>query len=129
MLELTNTEQTIMQCIWDLDKDVTVADLLKCLKERYEKEYARTTISVFMSYLRDKGYVTYEKKSHAFIYRPLVSEEEYQKDLMSRYIERNFNGSLTAFVEVVLKNEKPSKETCKALRQMIDIYDNQHNHR
>ncbi len=124
MLELTNTEQTIMKCIWELDKDVTVADILKCLKERYHKEYARTTISVFMSYLRDKGYVTYEKKSHAFIYRPLVSENEYQKDLMRSYIERNFNHSLTAFVEAVLKNEKPNQETCVQLKQLIERYEN-----
>lgn len=123
MLELTNTEQTIMKCIWDLDKDVTVADLLKSLKEKYEKDYARTTISVFMSYLRDKGYVTYEKKSHAFIYRPLVSEEEYQKDLMRRYIEKNFDNSLVSFVEAVFKNEKPDLETCSALRNLIDCYE------
>ena len=124
MLELTNTEQTIMKCIWDLDRDVTVADLLKSLKEKYEKDYARTTISVFMSYLRDKGYVTYEKKSHAFIYRPLVSEEEYQKDLMRRYIDKNFDNSLPAFVEAVLKNEKPDTETCAVLRCLIDRYEN-----
>jgi len=123
MLELTNTEQTIMKCIWDLDKDVTVADLLKSLKEKYKKDYARTTISVFMSYLRDKGYVTYEKKSHAFIYRPLVSEEVYQKDLMRRYIEKNFDNSLIAFVEAVLKNEKPDETTCEELKKMISQYE------
>lgn len=125
MLELTNTEQTIMKCIWDLERDVTVADLLKSLKDKYEKDYARTTISVFMSYLRDKGYVTYEKKSHAFIYRPLVSEEEYQKDLMRRYIEKNFDSSLTAFVKTVLKNEKPDSQTCAELKSMIDQYERQ----
>ena len=71
MLELTNTEQVIMKCIWEIGDNVAVADLLERLKTEYGKEYARTTISVFMSYLRDKGYVTYEKRSHAYVYKPL----------------------------------------------------------
>ena len=82
MLELTNTEQVIMKCIWEIGDNVAVADLLERLKTEYGKEYARTTISVFMSYLRDKGYVTYEKRSHAYVYKPLISEQDYQKELM-----------------------------------------------
>ena len=77
MLELTNTEQVIMKCIWEIGDNVAVADLLERLKTEYGKEYARTTISVFMSYLRDKGYVTYEKRSHAYVYKPLISEQDY----------------------------------------------------
>ena len=76
MLELTNTEQVIMKCIWEIGDNVAVADLLERLKTEYGKEYARTTISVFMSYLRDKGYVTYEKRSHAYVYKPLISEQD-----------------------------------------------------
>lgn len=122
MLELTNTEQIIMKCIWSLGEDVTVADLLKCLEEKYQKEYARTTISVFMSYLRDKGYVTYGKKGHAYVYRPLVSEKEYQREQMKRYLERCFDGNIVEFVGTVLENEKPSKGECEAIRGMLDQY-------
>ena len=44
MLELTNTEQVIMKCIWEIGDNVAVADLLERLKTEYGKEYARTTI-------------------------------------------------------------------------------------
>lgn len=120
MLELTNTEQMIMKCIWSLGTDVTVADLLKRLKEKYDKEYARTTISVFMSYLRDKGYVAYGKRSHAYVYQPLVSEEEYQRDLMKRYLERDFDNSLKAFLQAVLDYQKPDLATRKELIQLLE---------
>lgn len=96
MLELTNTEQVIMKCIWEIGDNVAVADLLERLKTEYGKEYARTTISVFMSYLRDKGYVTYEKRSHAYVYKPLISEQDYQKELMKRYQKTSFSGSAVA---------------------------------
>lgn len=122
MLELTNTEQMIMKCIWSLGEDVTVADLLMCLKQKYQKEYARTTISVFMSYLRDKGYVTYGKKGHAYVYKPLVSEKEYQCDQMKRYLDRCFDGNIAAFVETVLYNERPGQDICEKIRALLDQY-------
>ena len=40
MLELTNTEQVIMKCIWEIGDNVAVEDLLERLKTEYGKEYA-----------------------------------------------------------------------------------------
>ena len=122
MVELTNTEETIMKCLWKLGNDVTVADLLESLQETYGKIYARTTISVFMSYLRDKGYVAYEKKSHAFVYHPLISEESYQNELLKRYMERYFDNSMPKFMQAVLENQKPDKNDCELMQQMLEDY-------
>ena len=122
MVELTNTEETIMKCLWKLGNDVTVADLLESLQETYGKIYARTTISVFMSYLRDKGYVTYEKKSHAFVYHPLISEQSYQNELLKRYMERYFDNSMPKFMQAVLENQKPGKNDCELMHQMLEDY-------
>lgn len=110
MLELTNTEQVIMKCIWEIGDNVAVADLLERLKTEYGKEYARTTISVFMSYLRDKGYVTYEKRSHAYVYKPLISEQDYQKELMKRYQKTSFSGSAVEFNRAYLDSQELTAE-------------------
>lgn len=122
MVELTNTEETIMKCLWKLGNDVTVADLLESLQETYGKIYARTTISVFMSYLRDKGYVAYEKKSHAFLYHPLISEQSYQNELLKRYMERYFDNSMPKFMQAVLENQKPDENDCEVMMQMLEDY-------
>lgn len=120
MIELTNTEQMIMKCIWEMGDHVAVSDLLLRLKERYNKEYARTTISVFMSYLRDKGYVAYEKRSHAFIYRPLVTEEQYQAQMMKRYQQNSFSGSAIDAVRMFLMSQNLTQADCNALRALVD---------
>lgn len=120
MLELTNTEQVIMKCIWEIGDNVAVADLLERLKTEYGKEYARTTISVFMSYLRDKGYVTYEKRSHAYVYKPLISEEEYQKDLMKRYQKNSFNGSAVDFIRTYLDSQELTAEELDEIRVLVE---------
>lgn len=120
MLELTNTEQMIMKCIWELGDNVAVADLLERLKTEYGKEYARTTISVFMSYLRDKGYVTYEKRSHAYIYKPLISEEDYQAELIKRYQKTGFGGSPVEFIRTFLGNQELTRADISAIRALLD---------
>lgn len=120
MIELTATEQMIMKCIWKLGGNASVADLLNSLREQYGKTYARTTISVFMSYLRDKGYVTYEKRSHAYVYNPVVSEEEYQREVLLRYQETTFGGSVTELVSVLLNSQPITAKDCSQLIRLIN---------
>lgn len=120
MLELTNTEQVIMKCIWEIGDNVAVADLLDRLKNEYGKEYARTTISVFMSYLRDKGYVTYEKRSHAYVYRPLISEKEYQKEVIKRYQKNSFKGSAVDFVRTYLDSQELTADQLRQIKAIIE---------
>lgn len=122
MLELTNTEEMIMKCLWNLGMEASVADLLDSLKENFGKAYARTTISVFMSYLRDKRYVTYEKKGHAFVYHPLISEQSYQEELLGNYLERYFDNSLCAFVEAALLYRKPDAAECDEIAHILSKY-------
>ena len=119
MLELTNAEESIMNCIWDLGEDVSVADLMKNLEERYKKIYARTTISVFMSFLRDKGYVTYHKKSHAYLYHPIISREAYRRYKVKDLMERCFDGSLLEFEKTVLEISKPEKNELKEILTLL----------
>lgn len=120
MVELTGTELLIMNCIWNIKDNASVSDILSMLKNDYGKDYARTTISVFMSYLRDKGYVAYERKSHAFIYTPLVSREEYRKLLLDKYREIDMSVTPTEFMRTFLENESLSLEDCESIRKMLD---------
>ena len=113
MLELTNTEQVIMKCIWEIGDNVAVADLLERLKTEYGKEYARTTISVFMSYLR-------EKRSHAYVYKPLISEQDYQKELMKRYQKTSFSGSAVEFIRAYLDSQELTAEDLEAIRELVE---------
>lgn len=104
MQSLTNTEETIMNCIWEQNKDVSVADLLQYMKDTYGKNYARTTVCVFMSYLREKGYVVYHKKSHAYVYHPLISRQEYRQDRLRDLVSRCFEGSYVEMVKAIIQS-------------------------
>ena len=43
MEKLTNLEEMIMKCIWDYGEEIPFLQIGKELKERFGKEYKRTT--------------------------------------------------------------------------------------
>ena len=101
--------------------NVAVADLLERLKTEYGKEYARTTNQrILCPTLRDKGYVTYEKRSHAYVYKPLISEQDYQKELMKRYQKTSFSGSAVEFIRAYLDSQELTAEDLKAIRELVE---------
>ena len=55
MEKLTNLEEMIMKCIWDYGEEIPFLQIGKELKERYGKEYKRTSIRTYLFRLEDKG--------------------------------------------------------------------------
>lgn len=53
--ELTKCEKMVMKCIWRAEKDINAAEIRKALKEKYQKDYAPTTISTFLFHLTKKA--------------------------------------------------------------------------
>ena len=120
--ELTFTEQLIMKCIWDAGEDLPVSEILDRVREKYGKDYAYPTVSTFLTHLKEKGYVSCYKKSHAFQYHPLVAEQEYRKLQMEEYQKYCFDGSAYQFVSTFLENQKLSDEDVKKLKELLDEY-------
>lgn len=119
MQSLTKAEENIMNCIWKLGDSVEVVDVMKTLKEESGKEYARTTVCVFMSFLRDKGYVGYVKKGHTYIYHPLISRQEYQKESVTELLSKCFDNSLTELMGTAFEVHAPSKEEKAQIAELL----------
>ena len=111
MESLTKAEESIMNCIWKLGDNVEVMDVMKCLKEEGGKDYARTTVCVFMSFLREKG--------HTYIYHPLVSRQEYQKESVSELLTKCFDNSLTELMGTAFSVRKPDEGEKAAISEML----------
>ena len=60
MEQLTSVEEMIMKCIWNYGKEMPFLQLGKELKEKYDKEYKRTSIRTYLFRLEEKGYLKVE---------------------------------------------------------------------
>ena len=70
MEKLTNLEEMIMKCIWDYGEEIPFLQIGKELKERYGKEYKRTSIRTYLFRLEDKEYLKVDKRGrNAYVIR------------------------------------------------------------
>ncbi|MCD2107329.1 MULTISPECIES: BlaI/MecI/CopY family transcriptional regulator [Rhodococcus] len=74
MQGLGGLEAEVMDVLWQSDDALSVKDLVEILGER--RQLAYTTILTVVTHLYDKGWVSREKKSRAYFYRPSRSREE-----------------------------------------------------
>ena len=66
-----------------------------------------------------KGALTYEKQSRMFVYTPLVKENEYLRQESTSFLNRYYDGDLTAMVSAYLENDNLSESELDTLRTLL----------
>ena len=117
---LSPGESIIMKAVWDLGQDVPVQELIRLLREKYGKDYARTTVATFLLKLSEKGFArSYRKGRYAYV-RVLKSEEEYRQRLIREETDFWFHGKISAVVLALCSSGKISREEAEEIRRCLD---------
>ncbi len=123
MTELTKAELLVMKSVWELGDGASKIDIEKQIEARFHKGWRPTTVSTFLSHLRDKGYVDFTRKGRDCCYSSLISEEEYQeaqmKELFEFWGKRNVGVALVNFFE----EQGIEKEAAEKVKDLIDGMD------
>ena len=77
------------------------------------------TIQTLIKRLVTKGALTYEKQSRVFVYTPLVKEREYIGQESSSFLNRYYDGDITAMVSAYIENDKLSESELDTLRTLL----------
>jgi predicted transcriptional regulator len=106
---LSNLEQEIMDVIWRLE-ECTVRDVIKAREG--QKNLAYTTIATIVDRLYSKSIVKRVQKGKQYVYIPLISKEEFGKNVAATFIQRfmkNFGDvAIASFAESI--DELPDKK-------------------
>lgn len=81
---------------------------------------ARTTILTVMERLRQKGYLTRQKKDNIYRYWPQMPQGEVLKGLVQEFVEKTLAGSLSPFVAYLAEAEGLSEEELVELRRIVE---------
>ena len=115
---LTRVEMEIMNHLWEMKKPTSVRELL----ETYDDpKPAYTTIGTYMKILTQKGFVKPEKHEEdgkTYFFRPLISQEEYRRRVMSEVKDTFFGGSVSSLVRYFVKEEEIDNEELQELIAM-----------
>ncbi len=113
----TDRELAILGVLWDRGPS-TVREVHEALQQDEETGY--TTTLKLMQIMVDKGLLVREDGGRRHIYRPTVSEERTQKELIGDLLDRVFAGSAEKLVLRALSAKKVSSKELKRIRQMLD---------
>lgn len=114
--QISEAEYEVMKVIWKyapINTNEITDKLLQCT------DWGPKTIHTLIKRLAGKGAITYEKQSRIFVYTPLIQEQDYLKQESDSFLNRYFNGNISAMVSAYLEDDKLSKSDIEELRTLL----------
>ena len=116
-LELTELQLAVMRVLW-AGREAAVADVHEALHR--ERGLALTTVATILSRLEKAGLVARRPAGRHYLYRPLVSEAEVRRSMVSGLAERLFHGDVTALVSHLLSEREIAPGDLARVRRLIE---------
>lgn len=114
--QISEAEFEVMKIVWKYAPINTNE-----ITERLVKTttWSPKTIQTLIKRLVTKGALSYEKQRRVFVYTPLVDEAEYIGQESNTFLNRFYNGNITAMLSAFLDNDKLSEAEIDELRSLL----------
>jgi BlaI family penicillinase repressor len=112
----TESELSILQVLWNKGQ-ASVREVHEVLSEHKNSGY--TTTLKLMQIMHEKGIVSRDDSSKIHIYRPNISRENTQQQLVGKMIHTLFGGSSSQLVLQALGNHSPNATELEEIEALI----------
>lgn len=116
MEKLTHVEEGTMQAVWR-----TGEGNVKSFIENLDEPVAYTTVASIIKNLEKKGYLQSRLVGNVYLYKPLISGDEYKKKFLGNVVKEYFDNSYKELVNFFVEQKKLS---AKELKEIIDLIEN-----
>ncbi len=116
MIELSKTEEQLMEVIWQL-QPVFMKDILDA---HPDPKPAPSTIATLLKRMQDKGFVGYKTFGNSRQYEALIQKEKYFSSRVNNMIKDFFNNSALKFASFFTEKTELSQKELEQLRNIID---------
>ena len=106
----------LMNVLWEKGP-ATVGDVAGSLAD--DPPLAYSTVLTTLRILEGKGYLRHSKKGRAFVYEPIIAQEEASRTALGYLVNRFFGGSRELLVVNLLKEETISRAELRRIKKMI----------
>jgi len=122
----TESELEILQILWEHGESTVrnVNELLNAKRVKGQKEIGYTTTLKLMQLMHEKGLANRNEESRTHIYEARVKENEMQKVLLDKFVDKTFRGSAMKMVMQALGNHETSKEELDEIKALISKIEN-----
>ena len=112
--KLSHQEEEAMQAVWKTGE----GSIKQFLENVPSPGTPYTTLASTIKNLEKKGYLTSRMVGNAYLYKPLILEDEYKKKFMSGFVRDYFANSYKELVNFFVEEKKLS---AKELKEIIDL--------
>lgn len=120
MIKISTSEMEVMAIIWNNQIDVGLPGSDIAAKVPEERQWSVRTINTLLSRLVDKGALETVRDGRRFLYKPLISKEDYADRQTGQIIDRLFGGRAAPLVARLAKTRKLSSADIKAIKNILD---------
>ena len=115
MERLTPQEEEAMLAVWKVGEGN-----IKSFMEQMDSALPYTTVASTIKNLEKKGYLSSRLLGNAYLYKAVVSEEEYKKKFMGNVVKEYFDNSYKELVNFFVEQKKLSARELKDIIEMIE---------
>ena len=116
MIEISNAELSVMQVLWQ-QQPLSANAVVSALGD--EKSWHEKTVKTLLNRLVSKGALGFDKDGRAYLYYPLISEQDYQLEQSRSFVERIFSGRIAPLVAGFASQKKLTEDDVAQLKQLI----------
>ena len=113
--ELTKAEEQVMQAIWKVGQGFANE-----IVAAVEGSAAYNTVLTVVRIVEQKGFVAHETFNRSNRYYPLVSREEYMKQMLGGIAHRWFGSSPRALVSFLVDKKEVSLEDLETITKELE---------
>ena len=115
--QLASLQLAIMRILWQRE-EATVADVREVLVEE-GRDLAYTTVATMLAKMERKGQVAHRALGKAFIYHPVLRQEQVSRSMVADLAQRLFGGDVTLMVSHLLDGCELSSGELARLKALI----------
>src|SRR5436853_7493703 len=115
MKKLTIPEEQAMQAIWS-----TGEGNIKSFMENMAETAPYTTVASIIKNLEKKGYISSRLVGNAYLFKPLITEEEYKRKFMGSVVKEYFDNSYKELVNFFVEQKIISSKELKEIIKLIE---------
>jgi BlaI family transcriptional regulator, penicillinase repressor len=116
MEKLTIQEEDAMQAAWKTGE----GSVKLFMENMIEPRPPYTTVASTVKNLEKKGFLRGLLIGNVYLYKPLISEDEYKKKFMSGFVKDYFDNSYKELVNFFVEQKKLSPRDLKEIVEMIE---------
>lgn len=115
--QISNTEWQVMKILW-ASAPLTANDVIQSMEGI--TTWKPKTVKTLLGRLVKKNALAFNKDGRAYVYYPLVTENECIKAESQSFLEKVFSGSLNGMFANFLEEQELSREEIAELKRILD---------